>query len=762
MFCVVLVPLLCLDIPFSPSPATTAATPTLEPLFSPPGGYYEQDVQVAIRCSHPDTAILFTLDGSVPTQATGTRYARPLWLDAGAPAVVVVRARAVLPNGELGPVRSASYFVGVPATLPMVSLVVDPDDLWSDERGIYANPRERGSAWERPADVTYVDRDRDSGFHVPAGIRIHGGWTRDYDKKSFRFYFRREYGMNRLEYPLFDDGDIQSFKRLVLHNGGNDSPSPPTNWSLLRNQLVTDLARQTNVHSPRSRPVLVFLNGEPWGIYQIREYIDRWFLADHHGIDSADLLDSPDHVLVGRVVEGDREHWDHVLWFVENHDLADPASYNYVQGLVDLDNLIDYALLQIYSANADWPEHNVNQFRARRPGGRWQWTLWDNDYSFGLYLAPEVGFEGQLVELNLIEKILSVTSPETGGYDTLLLRRLFENPDFRARFLSRMAHLLNTTFASAHVLSRIDSLAGELVWDVSYETSHWGGSVNWEASVQAMREFVQMRPDIVRQHVVAAFGLPGTALLSFQPPSAGGGYVAVDGELVPNLPWQGIYFQGTDIQVVAVPAPGYRFVAWDGPGVAQTAATTLTVNAALTLTPRFKRVDGDVPQPGDVVFAECHADGRDPQGDWFELLTRRDGVDLQGWRITDNDTKVATDEGSLILADHPALADVPRGTTIRIIATQTAANDRQFPEDDLDAWDRRIVLYVGNGHLDVETDPWFRLGGNDNLVLLAPGPTSAFDDDRGIDFAGGGAVTPASFGVLADGVTRSSCSFQTQ
>jgi hypothetical protein len=277
-----------------------------------------------------------------------------------------------------------------------------------------------------------------------------------------------------------------------------------------------------------------------------------------------------------------------------------------------------------------------------------------------------------------------------------------------------------------------------------------------------MREFVQMRPDVVRQHVVEAFGLPGTALLSFQPPSAGGGYVAVDGELVPNLPWQGIYFQGTDVQVVAVPAPGYRFVAWDGPGVAQTAATTLTVNAALTLTPRFKRVDGDVPQPGDVVFAECHADGRDPQGDWFELLTRRDGVDLQGWRITDNDTKVATDEGSLILADHPALADVPRGTTIRIIATQTAANDRQFPEDDLDAWDRRIVLYVGNGHLDVETDPWFRLGGNDNLVLLAPGPTSAFDDDRGIDFAGGGAVTPASFGVLADGVTRSSCSFQTQ
>jgi hypothetical protein len=149
-------------------------------------------------------------------------------------------------------------------------------------------------------------------------------------------------------------------------------------------------------------------------------------------------------------------------------------------------------------------------------------------------------------------------------------------------------------------------------------------------------------------------------------------------------------------------------------------------------------------------------------GDWIELLARRDGVDLRGWRITDNDTKVATDEGSLILADHPALASVPRGTIIRIIATQTAANDRQFPRDDLGAWDRLIVLYAGNGLLDVKTDPWFRLSDNDNLVLLAPGPTPAFSDDRGIDFAGGGAVTPASFGVLVDGVTGSSCSLQTQ
>jgi hypothetical protein len=122
--------------------------------------------------------------------------------------------------------------------------------------------------------------------------------------------------------------------------------------------------------------------------------------------------------------------------------------------------------------------------------------------------------------------------------------------------------------------------------------------------------------------------------------------------------------------------------------------------------------------------------------------------------VTDNDTKTATDEGSLIFGEHPAFARVPRGTTIRIVVTQTVAQaGASRPEDDLSTWDRQMVLHAGNGHLDTEVDPGFNLGPGDNLVLLAPGPTEAFGDDQGIAFvAEGSAVTPASFGVLTDGV----------
>jgi hypothetical protein len=93
---------------------------------------------------------------------------------------------------------------------------------------------------------------------------------------------------------------------------------------------------------------------------------------------------------------------------------------------------------------------------------------------------------------------------------------------------------------------------------------------------------------------------------------------------------------------------------------------------------------------------------------------------------------------------------------VRIIATRSADNDAHLAQDDLAAWDRTMVLYVGNGNLDVATDPWFRLGAVDNLVLLAPGATQAFSDDQGVDMISDGAVTPASFGVLADGVVEAS------
>ena len=513
-----------------------------------------------------------------------------------------MRARALSPEGELGPVKSASYWVGVQASLPMMSLIVDPKDLWDPEQGIYVQATQRGDAWERPVDMTFVDSDRRQSFHVPGGLRIHGGISRLYSKKSLRLYFRSEYGLDRLEYPLFGEiegqaDEVHSFKRLVLHSGGQDSHMDSyVHWTLLRNALLDRLTLEIGGCATRSRPVLLFINGEPWGIYQIRERIDRHLLADRYGITDAssesldapvDLLDTPDGY-PGVPLIGDRESWDHLLAHVRAADPADEAIYAYVQSQVDLDNMIDYYLLQIYAANTDWPNKNAYQFRSRAPDGRWRWIPWDTDRGFGAFPFYSPGD----VEADFIQRVLG---PDLDESKAPLFRMLVENPAFVSRFLARAAHLLNTTLAPESVIPLVDELAAEIEPDIAYETTRWSSLAQWKASVKEIKDFGARRPDYLRQHIVEWFDLEGTASLVLNPAVGGAGTVTIDDMPVPELPWQGVYWQGVPLHVQAVPAPGYRFVGWDPPALAQTPRDHGDAAKHVTLTPRFEPLPGNGP-----------------------------------------------------------------------------------------------------------------------------------------------------------------------
>jgi hypothetical protein len=168
----------------------------------------------------------------------------------------------------------------------------------------------------------------------------------------------------------------------------------------------------------------------------------------------------------------------------------------------------------------------------------------------------------------------------------------------------------------------------------------------------------------------------------------------------------------------------------------------------MTIVPRFVPLTEDAPHPGDMTIIAVNAnDTAAIEGDWFDLKVLRDGgVDLRGWRITDNDSIQATDEGSLIFMDDPLLANLSPGTIVRVVASESVRNSKQFPADGRQ--DGVLLIYVGNGRIDTASDPWFNLGRRDNLVLLAPGQSADLADDIPIDFWGGNpAVTPASFGL---------------
>jgi hypothetical protein len=719
------------------SAAAEATAALLEIHFSPPPGEYGEDLMLEISAPHPDARIYFTLDGRLPDPAVDPLYTEPIPLTADPPQVVAVRAQAVLPDGTSGPVGSATYFMNLDTTLPKLSLIVDPDDLYDEETGIYVNYLERGREWERPVDVTYINGEGDTAFHVDAGLRIHGELTRWYfDKKSLRLYFRGEYGPTKLTYPIFGpEGQIE-FDKLILHNSGKD-------LLLFRNQLAERLSADADGYISRSQPTLLFINGEPWGIYHIREAIDQRFLKQNFAVPAADLSDTPN--IPSRQSAEQRRvdlvHWENFMAFVEEKNLSDPANYDYIRTQIDLQNFVDYYLLEMYAGNTDWPHHNVEQFRPRTPGGRWEWLVWDNDRAF------------ESIDRQMVEHVLVATHPLGERMETML-NKLLANPEFRNLFLTRAADLLNTTLSTPNVQGHIDDLEAQLGPDIALEKERWDISNEWADTVQFMSDFAAQRPDIMRQHFMESMGLEGTAEITFNQAGDPAGWIVVNEGKPQQLPWSGIYFQGTDITLRAVPPAGYRFAGWEGITdlPENKPLITIPVTGDLSVTPRFEALPAGALQPGDVTIESYHADDRgEIEGDWFELRVNRNGLDLSGWRVTDNDTIEAADEGSIIFTPDnvrpdPLLQNLREGAIIRVIATETLQNNTRYAKD---GWQNNILtLYVGNDRLDTQTDPWFNLAPRDNLLLITPGP-----DDTWIPidlWSENDAVTPTTFGLPPD------------
>jgi len=732
------------------------------PTFSPAPGIYEESLRVELLPADRRATVIFTTDGTLPTAEVGTLYREPLLLDARQPGVTVIRAVQVLDGASgrvAGPVATAVYVIGLNSQLPgsqlpVLSLTLDPAALWSPESGILANPSFRGDDWERPVDVTWFEPGDGGEFALAAGLRVHGDVPLSAPKQSLRLYFRAEYGAARLEYPLFpghpDQPEVeQSYKRLLLQAGDRNGW-----WTLFRDQLVADTAATLGLPVAQGRFVHLFINGRSWGLYRLSERVDRFFLEDNFGYQSVDVVQE------GRPQEGDDAAWDALVDWAAANDLEDPQAFAYVASRLDVANFTDFAVLKLFF---DFSPEDL--FAVRNRGGVWHFVYGGGGQHFAQ--RPD--------ELPLL---LGLTDDSDF---TVLFRALMDNAGFRSAFVARTGDLLNTVLAPQALSSRAGNLSASLASDIPYEEARWSASLQdtptvWAENVTALQAFIAARPAALRALLVERLGrgAPAQVQITVEPPA--GGEVFAGG--LP-LPGAGFFFTGAEVAFVAVPRSGYTFVGWEGaPASASVKASVLQlpVTGPQAFTARFRQIVKDEPglYPDDVIINEfwindngtryASLDGRPITGDWVELLVRRPAsVDLRGWRLTDNDTKAGNAEGSLIFPQLEALAAVPRGTVILIIVTENPVNAANFPADDLDWSDGRMVFYVGsqpgNGTLDATTDPGFALGtNNDNLVLLAPAPSAAAPSGEpgaeiGIDFvAEGAAVTPYSFGVLADGV----------
>ncbi|RJP26486.1 MAG: hypothetical protein C4527_15090 [Candidatus Omnitrophota bacterium] len=464
------------------------------PLFSAQAGVFKQPLTVDLSSHESDAVIRYTTDGSIPT-ASDTIVQNPLQITRSTP----LRARAFREEYYPSDVGTHTYILRPDIVLPILSLATDPPNLWDRTTGIYQNSDRHGREWERPVSVEFFNRNGDREFVENAGLRIHGGASRTRSpKRSFRLYFRSDYGAAKLDYPLFPTTDVHRFDQLVLRAGFNDS------WGYDRemqretaiyvsDQAVRNVFLDMNQLSSHGIFAELYLNGEYWGLYNPCERIHEDFLEEHYGPDLWDVI------VDNEVSDGDMQEWTTFSNWVSRNDLTNPQNYESLQEILDLENFTAYIIINVWMQNYDWPHHNWYAARERFLTGKWKFFLWDVEYSFGS------GIQGYLVNQNTLTNATNAGS----GLIGLLFARLLQNQDYRTFFWLRLQEYLAGPLREDHVTMRLNEQLDAVRAAIPAEAEKWGRGktpADWDRAAQLSRDFIEVRTPIVLEFITRAIG----------------------------------------------------------------------------------------------------------------------------------------------------------------------------------------------------------------------------------------------------------------
>ena len=436
-------------------------------VFSAKGGFYEDVFALELFNNYPQHHIRYTINGNRPTPQSPL-YEETLvlnqqlysksniytivncpenefYLPDSVQHCIVIRAAVFDENDScVSQVMTNSYFIRALGCnthgLPAVSLCADSLDLFDYERGIFVpgihfdslNPYftgnycMKGREWERICNIEYYELDN-SGVNQQVGLRTHGKKARYQGQKGMKIYAREEYGKKRLKHRFFETLPIDKFKHLCLK-----PYMSAWNGSGCKDYIVSRMAQHINVESLASRACVLFLNGEYWGIYYVAEKPDERFLEDHFGVN----IDSVNLINIWNELEcGNSDNFYALRTWMEQADLSDEEQYSYAESQIDIPNFIDYYVLELFSANLDWPATNTRMWQLG--DGKWRWIFYDGD---------------ACLEALSFDVFANATYDGDEGYPssrraTLFFRRLLENESFREQFVHRFNELVSTRFS---------------------------------------------------------------------------------------------------------------------------------------------------------------------------------------------------------------------------------------------------------------------------------------------------------------------------
>ncbi|RJP72974.1 MAG: T9SS C-terminal target domain-containing protein [Ignavibacteriales bacterium] len=548
-----------------PTPESKNTDGSLEilskPKFSMKSGFYTGTQFLELTSDNPLATINYTLDGSVPTD-TSLVYSQPIELTK----TTVVRAISTKTDCIYSDVKTNSYFINESTTLPVVSIATDPKNFFNDQTGIYVvgtngitgycsdTKKNWNQDWERPISLELFENDGSRAFQIDAGVKIGGGCTRKYDQKPLAVYARSKYGDSKIKYQIFKDKPIQSLNNILLRNTGQD-------WyrTLIRDGLMHSIVKgRMDIDLQAYRPSIVFLNGEYWGIHDIREKHNEHYIEANHGIDD----DSVD-LVVGNaeVKEGSAGDYTALINYLKSNNVQSSPVYEYVKTKIDIDEYINYFIAEVFYGNYDWPANNIKYWKPQTAGGKWRWILFDTDLGFGAHGSSPYN-------ANNLEMCTSPTPTYYANptWSTYLFRTMLTNVEFHNEFSQRMMAHLNTTFKTERLKYFIDSIKTIVESEIPRHKQRWEKSLSffptWQEGLNVLYEFAEKRAPYVIKFMRERFGFSGEANLALN--IEGKGKVYFNGVECDNNNFSGSFFKNIPLKLIAVPDSGYSFSGWSG------------------------------------------------------------------------------------------------------------------------------------------------------------------------------------------------------
>lgn len=582
------------------------------PEFSHNPGFYTDDIELTINCPSNFSNAWVTNDGTSPGPDNPHSFlaSSAIQLDSreGVPNGIsmiplneveldgyqwmppqseIYKAHALLvscfnDNGSSGETFGGTFFIDNAGSgrysLPVISIITDPHGLFDFEDGIMVpgihfdgnlmtgNYHQRGRDWEREVHIEFFEPDGEIGFAHFAGVRIHGNFSRMFPLKSLRLYSRSDYGTSRFEYPLFPQQPSQRFNRFILRNSGNDFAA-----TYFRDAITHQFYRSTGTEVQDFQPVIKFINGEYWGIYNLRERYDRHYFNRNYDIDR-DNLDYLDiyHNREPQVSDGSRTFYMAMLDYALENDLSEQEHYEHILTMMDIDSFINQTVLNVFVSNTDWPQTNVRMFRTRNEyspeagikDGRFRWLINDIDNGFGIFEIPHYH--------NNLDRIFS------NEWHNELFLSLIVNDNFRSNFINRFADHMHTVLSEGHTFALIEHASEKIESEIQEHMYRWNYPADyqeWMAEVNTMKEFIELRSEVIYEQLLERFDIAETVEITLNTNNTSGGYIQLNsikineftaGLTSPVYPFTGRYFSGVPVTVKAIATAGYEFAGWDG------------------------------------------------------------------------------------------------------------------------------------------------------------------------------------------------------